>query len=242
MEQKSIPAPDGTPPTSEALAGIWAQDPAHTDGDPLLVRFGTDGTMAFDNNGELDVPAVPGSYELQGDTIVFSINTSAGWCPGGSTTFKAGSSEDGRLHTVVAEASCLPDGTEWHWVRVSPQSAASAVLAQDPSGTPHPPLVGSLKGIWLLEGTGLLMLVDATGRYAIDDGGTLTTDPDDSGAVEAEGTTVKLTSDGSRSCAVGDTNVWEGAQLFSFTLTAVAKEAGCANQPSGDQTWIRLSP
>src|SRR5918992_684875 len=88
-------APVGVPPTVESLAGIWLVD----DDDPLLGRFSTDGTFAFDNIGALDTdPAAAGTYEVDGRIISFTNGRSRICSEGDRYAWRAGLTEAGRLH------------------------------------------------------------------------------------------------------------------------------------------------
>lgn len=244
---------DPGPPTVETLAGIWLNE----DWDALLLALHSDGTMAFDNGGYLDTdPAVAGTFALDQHDVVFTAGESA-CAAGDSWTFEATTPEDGRLLTVITEdgtGNCsVGMGTEWSWTRLSPRSAAGTAIITPATGggTTHPPTETSVRGIWLLEGSGQLLRFGRDGTYAIDDGGLLGADPDDIGTYEVEGSSIAFTSTGSRSCAAGESMVWEKVvrddvfveenRRYVPRLRTGAIETECPSFGGGDQTWIRVS-
>jgi hypothetical protein len=248
------PPPDtvqGAAPTIDTLAGIWLNDNMRAGGanDGLLMELNPDGTFAIDGYGLLDSgPATQGTYEIRGGEIAFSVGRSAR-CPlGEAFSLRAGIPEDGRLHTVMTEPGCtVTAGTEWTWTRVSPSSAAGAeITAGDPSGDAAPPEdVISLRGIWLLEGSGHLLRISWSGSYTVDDMGRLGTDPIDEGRVELKGRTLIFTSGGgSRGCGQGARWVWGNvsAETFGTVIRGTAREDECGHGAEGAElTWIRIS-
>lgn len=246
--------PGSTPglqePTVADLAGIWLVD---DDNLPFLVRFSTDGTYAFDKIGMLDTsPAAAGTYEVTGRTITFTNGQSQG-CPAGDRwAWRAGLTEELRLHVVgLSRADMVgADGCGWVgesiWTRVSPSSPASMqITAEAPSPEGAPPSTESaLRGIWLLEESGYLLRFGLDGTYAIDDEGRLGRDPDDVGTFKVDGRGgLTLTSGAnSRTCALGDVWVWENVRLAGATLRGVVAESACPNDVGADLTWLRLSP
>jgi hypothetical protein len=246
----SAAALEGLPPTAERLAGIWIVD----DDNPLLVRFSTDGTYAFDNIGSLDTsPAAAGTYEVAGRIIIFT-NGRSRICPNGDRYgWRASLTEDGRLHVLHLERGEVMDDIEEDcdlagestWTRVSPTSPAGTRISAKPSGEGTPPSIESaLRGIWLLEGGGHLLRFGTDGTYALDDAGALGNDPDDVGTFEVDGRGgVTLTSGAnSRTCAQGDMWVWQNVRLAGPTLQGVVTDSACPNDVGIDLTWVRLSP
>jgi hypothetical protein len=167
--------------------------------------------------------------------------------------------DEGRLVTTFTETvdgNCdIGAGSKWTWIRVSPNSPAGAAMtAPDiPAGDEISVASCRLTGIWLLEGSGQRIRFSSDGTYAVDDGGLLGSDPDDTGSYEVVDGTVTLTSAGSASCTVGDVQVWEGATVaqlrlhenlpvYSSLLRSGAAEPGCSIYPSSELTWLRLSP
>jgi hypothetical protein len=237
----------GLVPTVEGLSGIWIID----DDNPLLVRFSPDGTYAFDNIGSLDAdPAAAGTYEVNGRMITFT-NGRSRICPDGDRFgWRAGLTEDGRLHVVYTvvtddvEDDCDLVG-ESTWTRVSPSSPAGARISAKPAGEAAPPSTESaLRGIWLLEGGGHLLRFSTDGTYALDDAGALGNDPDDVGtlAVDGQGGITLTSGAESRTCAAGELWVWEQVRLAGGTLRGVVAENACPNNVEVDMTWVRLSP
>lgn len=259
---------DGQPPTVESLRGIWLNDGGPTPGEErLLLRFSPDGTMAFDNGGYLDsVPAVLGTYEVNGDTISFQNDGGVACADGDEFTVRAhihpmgaGDPVGVHLHVVFIEdgtGNCsVGIGTEWTFTRVSPSSPAGediratdllpATSFKHPSGDLRgtPPERYSLDGIYLLEGTGHLMKFTRE-EYSVDGAGELGVDPDDQGSFynNEKGTLRFVSGADSRSCDDGAVTVWKRVRVNGRVLqTAVTRDDCWAN--GGDElTWIRLSP
>ena len=247
------------------LAGVWSlRESRDVDGElqgdarGVLMRFGVDGNFAFDSRGSIDVtPTFAGTYQL--DTGAVVTNRVRGVCSE-AIDFTVVMPEDGRLHTTVTETGAgkgcaIPVGTESEWVRVSPMSAAgsAAVTTVETVEDAAPPTLQAMFGIWHRQGSGQLLRLSIDGTYAIDDGGLLAGDPDDTGSYELDGQTVTLTSAGSASCAAGDTQVLEGFMLssvrvnevdmlFTRLIDATASGSECPIHTAGDQTWLRISP
>jgi hypothetical protein len=115
---------EGPSPTASELAGIWLSPEAP------LVGFASDGTFVIDNKGNLDTdPAVRGTYNVDGDTITFTIGGGGACTPGDTWAWQASLPEDGLLpivHGEEAAGNCrVPTGEEWTLIRVSPRSPAS---------------------------------------------------------------------------------------------------------------------
>lgn len=239
-----VPAVEELPPTVDRLAGIWLME-----GGSLMLRFGSDGTFAFIPDG--DVGGF-GTYEVDGQTITF-VYTGGRFCSGGFE-WNASLLGDGRLRAVNVSSSspCEPErqvGLETTWTQVSPRSAAVEKITADVSSEvfrPLPPGSRSiLHGIWLLEGSGILLRLGADGSYDIDDGGELVTDPDDVGTFEVDGesSTLTFTSGAdSRTCAEDDIWVWTSAELGEGVLRVVVTEDGCGKDLGPDLVWVRLQP
>jgi hypothetical protein len=231
-----------------ALAGIWLND-ADQEQPILLLRLSPDGTFALDDRGLLDVdPAATGTYRLGGDTLSLLV-TGGPNCPAGSTwTWRTNVLADGRLRTVLADSACgFRAQTVWTWTRVSPWSPAAASIIADRTegpGTPvRTPLV--LRGVWLREGSGQLLRVSGDGTYALDDGGQLAEDPDDTGSVEVTnvGSVVLTSGSTSRVCAAGDHTTWTDVQRFGDrVLRGVVGDDTCSDRTGTTVTWIRMSP
>lgn len=251
------------PLTFESLAGIWYQETERPPGREeqavhgLLMVLGADGTIAFDNGGYLDTqPFVAGTYQIDGDVVMWDVRQ--GGCSVGPD-FRAVIPEDGRLHVVFTEtgdgACDVGVGAEWTWIRVSPSSSAGAAINAPVSDldNAYPPTEGAVPGIWLRQGSGQLLRLSSAGTYAVDDGGLLGTDPNDTGVYEIDGDTITYTSAGSATCTAGDTQMWEGIAIddvrlhedhgsYAKTLHTTAGEPDCGAHFAGDQTWLRISP
>jgi hypothetical protein len=254
------------PPMSMArLAGVWslagsrdADGEVQADARGVLMTFGADGDFAFDSRGSIDVsPTLSGTYELDTSTVV--THRLRGVCSE-AIDFTVAMPEDGRLHTTVTESGegkgcAIPVGTTSEWVRVSPISAAGSATVTTVQSVEDtaPPTLQAMYGIWQLQGSGQLLRLAIDGTYAVDDGGQLAGDPDDTGRYEIDGHTLTLTSAGSASCAAGDTQVLDGFTLRSVrvaeadllltkVIDATASGSACPIHTAGDQTWLRISP
>lgn len=110
---RSLPAEvAGSRPSADQLVGTWREEQADA---VVLVRFASDGTFAIDT-GTLDVPYfAAGTYELEGDTIVFVSNGPA--CAS-SWKWKAGivsgGPESDELDVVFLNAWCTQFRGEEH--------------------------------------------------------------------------------------------------------------------------------
>lgn len=250
-DEQELPDVPGEPPTADNLAGIWLVDGAPTgQWGALLVRFGADGTVTFDNGGWVDTePAVLGTYEIDGDVITFTGGPeSLEECVGPNGAWRAGIPEEGKLHAVVGEAGCeLSRGVEWTWTRVSPSSPAGSEIS---SGVPVDeafPLntAVALRGIWLLEGGGhLLRMTSGTGAYALDGSGELGSDDADTGTfrLDGEGRVVFTSGASSRFCGDGDEQIWEDVRAAGRSLRATVVADACGHDLGTELTWVRTSP
>ncbi len=220
------------------------------------MAIGADGTIAFDSYGQLvTAPYSFGRYELDGDVIVF-----LGGC---GQDLRAAMPDVGHLHTAFTEpgiAGCandIPVGSQWSWIRVSPSSPAGEAvsLPVEAFNNPHSPSETSMSGIWLRQGSGQLLHLGDLGDYAVDDGGLLGIDPDDTGSYEVDGDTITFTSvgGGRAVCTAGDIQRWEnvlvddvqlheGLSTFAKALQTAGGEPDCSIHLAGDQTWLRISP
>src|SRR5262245_16087973 len=250
------PAPtvqvEGRPPTDVAIRGIWQ----HVQQPTRMIRFGPDQAFAVDTHGSIDSsPALVGSYELDGRDIVVTVTQVGGACDvGDSWTWRAGLPANGRLELVFTQtgrgACGIPIGTEWSFIRLSPRSSASADLAADPVGR-FAPLPANpdealevLDGLWLLERSGILLRLRPYGTYAIDDAGSLGTDPYDAGEIEVSRSTLTLVSvAGSNRCAPGDRLVLGDVLIDEAgrSLRGRVTRDDCSHDVGDRPTWMRLS-
>ena len=243
---------EGQPPTTGNLRGIWQ----HATQPTRMIRFGPGETFAVDTHGSIDSsPALAGTYELDGRDIVVTVTRVGGPCDVGDTwTWRAGVPEDGRLQLVFTETGqgncAIPIGTEWSFIRLSPESSAGADLRVDPVGK-FAPLPANpdealevLDGLWLLERGGHLLRLRPYGTYAIDDTGLLGADPYDAGAIEVAGTTLTLVSGAnSNRCAGGDRLVLRDVRIDEIgrSLQGVIVIDDCSHAIGARPTWMRLS-
>jgi hypothetical protein len=249
--------PSGAAPEGAEILGVWRLENGER-----LFWLGADGRFAIDDRGLLDTaPAAVGTYELAGATIRLE-NGEGDLCPPGSWELEATLAGDGALETVVGEdveGRCsVGVGTRWTWLRVSPASPAGAELAAEGlEGEGAGPDAETLPGIWLLEGTGLLLRFAADGAYAFDDEGDLPGAPADAGTFAVDEDEIAFTSGaGTRRCSEGDRWVWRGTRLV--TAPSESDAAGVARRGdwallaspatddcgrgAGGRRWLRLSP
>jgi hypothetical protein len=239
----------GLAPTPESLAGIWRRE--LWEENPLLLRIGRDGTFAFDNHGQIDQgPAIPGTYEVDGDLVHFTVGSDSDACAVGDTwTFRMGIEPNGRMHTENIEDGtgvCSTGlGSQWSFVRVSPTSPASATITANASsaeGVP-PSTLQMIRGIWLeVQGDDLLRVSWDT-SYAVDDTGRLAGNPDDAGTIAlGDKGTITLTSDaGSRTCPEGAVTIWEDVRMSAGTLRGVVTKDECTGNVGVERTWILIA-
>jgi hypothetical protein len=237
------------PPTPDRLAGIWAQvEGPSFQPTELLIRFGPGDNVVFDDSGQIDsLPAVLATYAVNGNTIRFRTTVGSAACPEGDTwAFQAGLRQDGRLDIVVIEdgtGNCnVGIGTAWTLVRVSPRSAAGALIpADERRAKAVAPAALGLTGIWLGD-DGQLLSLNVDMSYAMDDGGELDTSPDEEGEYRLRGRTLTFTSGtGSTTCPEGAVRVWKQLRLDRNTLRGVVHKDECADSVGDIQTWIGVS-
>lgn len=252
----------GDVPTVDDLAGVWLDDRSF-EGNEVFWRFTEDGTWlsAFGERfGTTQAPQNGGSYELNGDTL--SATNTEGMegigCPrDASWVWRVGVSGDGRLSQEWVESStgCTrPLGTVSSLTRISPQSPAAEAITTDVATDAGEPITShqQAQGIWRLEGTGQLLLIDEDGTYQLDDAGQIGADPDDMGSVEVgeDGTITFVSGPESRECSEGDRMTWTDTESRSATvnhdvvrnaavLNADVTEDACRDL-AGPLNWIRI--
>jgi hypothetical protein len=245
--ESELPDVEGPAPTVDELAGVWNLHDVPAEGwDPLLAQMDRDGNAVFDLFGRLDTsPAVVATYTHDGDTISFVAEPDSEICPGDSWTWRVGVPEDGRLHIVFTEGGCtVPLGAEWAGSRVSPRSAAGAEITFDSAADGFVmPSVVALRGIWLLEGEGVLLRMSGGGTYARDDAGQLAASPVDAGTFEFEdGTLIMTSGSDSEICAEGDVRVFEDVRINGRVLQTTSVTDACEGADGAELRWLRLSP
>ena len=196
-----------------------------------------------------------GTYEVKGGTVRFKY-TGGRFCSG-SFTWEIGLSEDGllRARNIRSTSPCEPErqvGVETNWTRVSPRSAAAGELIDTSPRESRQLRLSSesrLYGVWLLEGSGVLLRLSADGSYVLDDEGELVTDPDDQGTFEVDSArgTFHLTSGAnSRTCAEGGSWIWANAELWTDSGSSITRLRGivtddaCRKDLGPDLVWFRL--
>jgi hypothetical protein len=248
---------EGLPPTVERLEGIWFEDPGTgVWGQPVMARFGSDGTFSL---GGSEAYWLSGMYEVEGRTIRFTATGGACGSRDGFT-WEAGIVADGRLESVHLGADAdapgyvgecaIPIGEPYNFTRVSPTSAAAADITPGYYGIPggdggpitRATTFSDLDGLWLVEGTGILLRLDWSGSYRLDDGGELPIAPDDSGRVEIRREMLTFVSGGdARECAEGDVMVWTNVRAEDGRLLATVSEDPCARGIGGEVTALFLN-
>jgi hypothetical protein len=123
----------------------------------------------------------------------------------------------------------------------APQPTHSAQLP-----TPAFP-IDHVASMWVDEQSGSLLLINADGTYAIDDGGNIDTAPADQGTVEVIGDTLRFSSsDSSNECQAGQG--WDFSPLGLtedtgnvVSMDAVTSAATCSAVPTGGVTWTNIA-
>jgi hypothetical protein len=254
----------GDVPTEEDLAGLWLLDEPWDTESPRtdhMWRFTPDGTWLSawtERFGTTAAPPNRGPYELSGDTLS-ATNTEGDGCPtNASWVWRVGVSGDGKLRAEFIESSTdctMPLGTVWSFTRISPQSPASEAITTEIATDAGEPVTSprQVGGLWRLEGTGQLVLIDIDdGTYQIDDAGQIGADPNDTGSLEVDedGTITFISGPESRDCSAGDRMTWTRTERLSatvdhavvqdaFVLSTVASEDTCRDL-EGALNWIRM--
>jgi hypothetical protein len=245
---EDVPSLEGRAPTIERLAGIWAEnEPFGPWGNPILVWFSTDGTFAFEADGEFESPAVSGTYEIAGDLVTFHVGGEV--CRAGDElVWRARVTDDGRLNMVITQdapgESCgAAEGATTSFTQVSPVSPAGrAIPAQEPGPEAERLSRSSqLSGVWLGRNTGELISFSWDGTYRRDGAGLPGTEPDDQGTYRVEGGTVVFTStEGSAVCAAGDITRWTRVRLGDGVLRASVEEDECGRVAGVVEIWVQV--
>lgn len=107
------------PPTRRTLVGRWKQF-----GVVLTVELKADSTFAIDARGDLEFPAIRGTYTLRGGTVRFTVLTSRICFKGETWVWKAslrrGTTEE-FLHVIYTKGECGGEslkGERWLLTRV----------------------------------------------------------------------------------------------------------------------------
>ena len=246
--EPEIRAPDGAAPTVELLAGIWKLDDS-----PYMMRFGADGTFAFDNTGRLEEPSGSGTYRVDGRAIEYTLLggllfDAGAQCP---AAWLVGLPEEGRLNTVHTRspitAGCFQDeadvGQEGVMTRVSPPSPASAAIVGDEAGATELAVGRNYgNGLWLQQETGRLLHLEF-GTYTVADDGQLGAAPDDGGnyVITQPGVLTLTSVQGSKDCAAGDSTTLEQVRINSSTLIVGTSVSTCQGQADLSGSWVLLA-
>jgi hypothetical protein len=247
-EQRPAEAP-GAHRIDPRLTGIWwfvsGNRDAYTGGRfAFMYRFGADGSFALDWFGQLDShPLAHGTYTVDGDAVAF-ITSRSQRCAA-TMSFR----DEGELNLVFTEdhdlACAAGPGSDFNFVRVSPstpQSERIRALADAEQGTPPVRINNRVQGIWLLEGTDVLLRIGFDG-YAIADQGRLGTDPNDIGTIETDGDGTLTFTSGleSSTCAEGTVTRWGNVLVNEDALAADIPPDACGGLPEGRGSWVRIS-
>lgn len=244
--EPSVPAVDGLAPTPNRLEGIWLEDGPPSEF-PVLVRFGTDGTFAIDDTGELDNdPFAAGTYEIDDRTISFTTGASKGCLSGERWAWRMGLPEEGRLEGVHVLDEGTGDcsravGSPWRLTRISPTSPRGREIAAGPlAADSQPPSWFRVQGIWLEEGTGRLIRISGL-TYSIAVGGTFGADAGTL-VLDDERATITFTSGpDAAGCDEGDRMVWQDVLVDIDVLTAVVRSDDCTGRSGAELTWIHVA-
>ena len=201
----------GDAPTPERLAGVW-----RLDNGKVSVRITREGAVSFDEKGTLfSRPVTSGSYVVNGDLITITTAQDAQpSCVGTKYALRAALPAAGQLRFVVKTAlgACSPlPLTKGAWERVLPIGPALAglVFSKDTEWMPVTD-AAVLRGVWMAEGGGHVLELDADGNYYIADN---TGVPIDRGTWTFRNADLTLTSSvTSSACHAGDTLVLAGVQ------------------------------
>jgi hypothetical protein len=274
-DEDEAPAPPtdaGTTAAPEAeteageLDGIWWKptDPDLPLDFPITIQFGPGELFVLDGRAQLTAPVFQGRYTFVDDVVTFADNEIVdGPCPivDRQNRWAVTTVDDGQIDTEVLESGVCGGGvgTSRSLLRLSPMSSAGAAITP-PDGEFDDTLMFPtlLKGIWLREGTGEVVLFHTDGTYARSDTGDVLTDPEDRGTfllVTPEGddelANIVMTSDGTSECAAGSTLTWDQVQwnqvppavdspLGPIGAVRTIAEDDCGVSV-GDQTWIHIS-
>lgn len=147
-------------------------------------------------------------------------------------------SAHGTGQTAACTGAADPPGGVWEFTRVSPVSVVGAAtlpdrVSQDPLAVSDLTL---LTGTWLLRGTGTLLTVDASARYAIQDLGA-TANPQTGSVSVRPGGRVTFTPQNSHGCAA----VYGSVTSTDTALDTELATGSCTRLAATSDTWIRLN-
>ena len=247
------PRPAG-PALSEEIIGVWRGNAG------ISMTFRADGTErfftipegllftwgAFGPNERLLTDT--GRYRVNEDTLAMSMLE--GTPQACEYTFTAATQQEGEVDlTPVSQVGpgCSPGqalAQPFRIVRISPASPAGLALTAQPDANVTPVTsTNDLHGVWLLQGTGVVLVVNSSyGNavdYRIDQKGTIDTAADNAGSITIPKIgQIQLKSLDPPTCA--DTTLTDAAAGdFSFTATVLTDPC---NRFAGQKTlhWLRI--
>lgn len=148
-----------------------------------------------------------------------------------------------RLLVVAIVVAVLVGAAALMIVRRNADGAAPAAgSATKPVELSNPaPSMAELEGIWSRDDSRSLLRFGDDGTYALDDGGRLLADPDESGTYSVYGSTLTLVAENSRHCDRGQPWEWQVELLGDGRLHGIVTTAECLGRPV-DWIWTRVSP
>ena len=231
----------GGPPTPELVEGVW-----RLDNGAITLKFDADGDVRFDDHGTLfSQPATTGTYAIEGDVISVTTTTAPRTeCTGITFRVRASSPEPGILRFVRSDPAntcpqILPGRGALEKALPTSPVMAGLVFSQD---TGWQPVSGTdtLLGVWLAEGGGHLLEMDADGSYYIADD---SAEPIDQGRWSLRGADLTLTSSAqSVACEANDRLTLVGMQWVNpgtIALRGTLRENTCGGAWT-PATWILL--
>ncbi len=232
---------DGPPPVTLAqLEGIW-----RVAGSNWLWRFTADGRVTLSGAPDLltgvgtttafTVRPTPGGFTSENDPTGLR-GCSAAWAviiaPEGRMSAR------GTGQTAACTGAADPPDGVWEFTRLSPVSVVGAATLPDRAS--QDPLVvtdlQALTGTWLLRGTGTLLTVDASARYAIQDLGAAA-DPQTGSVSVGPSGRVTFTPQNTLECAA----VYRSISSTDTALDTELAAGSCTRLAATSDTWIRLN-
>jgi hypothetical protein len=229
----------GEAPTPENLNGFWRLDNGVT-----MVRFQTDGTVQFSDQGTvISDPVTMGTYTIDGDTIAVTT-TAAPRCASSDFTVRATLPEPGLANVVLTDpqfGTCGTVATTIALEKVLPAKGYLAdLLGPDVRGWQPVTNKSVLYGDWMAEGGGYLLEMAPDGSYYVADESTETVDQ---GAWTWGDSGLTLTSSAdSALCRSGDRYVLGGVEqvdLGTSVLRGTVEENTCDGGWTPDR-WIQI--
>jgi len=195
----------GAAPTPELIRGVWRLN----DGG-VLVNFGPNGTVRFDEQGTLfSHPVTTGTYTVDGDVITVTITRDEqSGCVGKAFPVRSSLPGAGTLRFVSSQQSfgaCSPMPlVQGEWQQALPTRNQEMAGYDNSKERGWHPLSGktALYGVFLAGGGGHLLEIDRDGSYYVAAG---SGKPVDRGQWSLHGSDLTLTSSArSAECSKGD--------------------------------------